>query len=88
MSTKCGRVEHAVGNAVLTVVEDVKDFGSTILCNAGKQLPIAASGNTNDSGHMSTVVFHEFDPLLLLFPQLDMTVDRSSHQIVSPIGFA
>lgn len=75
MSGDCGCAEHATENAMLTVVEDIKHLCSTILCNAGKQLPIAAGGNANDGGRVSTVVFHEFDPLLLFLPQFDVTVD-------------
>ena len=75
MSACCGCAEYAVGNGGLTVVEDIKDFCSAILCNAGKHLPIAASGNAYDSGRVGTVVFYEFDPLFLFLPQFDVTVD-------------
>ena len=60
---------------MLTVVKDIKHLCTTIFCNAGKQLPIATGGNADDGVHMSTVVFDEFDPLLLFLPQLDNTVD-------------
>lgn len=60
---------------MLTVVKDIEHLCGTIFRNAGKHLPIAASGNADDGGEMSAIVFDEFDPLFLFLPQLDVTVN-------------
>jgi hypothetical protein len=64
-----------MSKVMLTVVEVVEHFGSTILQNAGEQLPVAAHGNADDGRCMSAVVFHEFDTLVLFLPKLDVTID-------------
>jgi hypothetical protein len=64
-----------MAKVILTVVEDVEYLGSTILRNAGEQLPVAARGNADDDRRMSAVVFHEFYALVLFLPKLDVTID-------------
>ena len=88
MVAPCECTKSTTVEAMLTVVEDVKHLGGAILCNAGKQLPIAAGRNADDRRQMSTVVLHEFDPLVLFLPELDVTIDGSGHQVVGSIAFA
>ena len=58
-----------------TKVDNIEHFRTPILRDAGKELPVRASGNSNHRCEVSTVCLDKLDALLLLFPQLDNAVD-------------
>ena len=60
---------------MLTIVEDAKPPGSTVLRNVSKQLPVAVCRRADNVRYMSMVVFHEFNALILFLSELDVTID-------------
>ena len=71
--------------AKLTKVDYIEHFGGPILGYACKQLSVCAGRYASHRRKMGTVVLHELDARLLLFPQLEVAVDGGRDQEVCSV---
>ena len=65
--------------ASLTEIAHIEHLNTAVFGDTSKQLTIGAGGNGYDGGQMRTVVFNEFNPLLLFLPELEMAVNGGSN---------
>ena len=71
---------------LFTEIDDIENLGGHVLRDCGEQLAIFASGNRDYRSEVGTVVFHEFDAMFLLFPELEMTIYRCRDEKTGPEG--
>lgn len=67
-----------------TEIDDIENFSSHVFRDGSKQLAICACGDRGYCCKMGAVMFHEFDALFLLFPKLEMTINRCCDEKIGP----
>ena len=68
-----------------TEVDHIKHLGRPILRYSGEELPIRTCGDGRNGRQMGTVVFNEFNTLILFLPQLQVSVNRGRDEELSPM---
>jgi hypothetical protein len=69
---------------VLTKVDDIIHFASTVLCDAGEHCPIRTRRYACYGDEVGVVVLDKLDAALHLFPEFQVAVDGGRDDEIGP----